>query len=118
MQEAGGIWPFLVLLVGRRTWECQLRGGVVVDGGKGAEKETGEVAEDGGAAWRDEARSQQSVEAPNGIVRLCFKVTMAKHGSRVENPGAAFSTGSRKVEAAMVAGSCVNGCGLHFLSLV
>ena len=50
-------------------------------------------------------------------VRLCFKVTMAEHSSRVENPGAAFSTGSRKVEAAMVAGSWFNGCGLHFLSL-
>ena len=35
--------------------------GVVVDGGEGAEKETGEVAEDGGAARRDDAGSQESV---------------------------------------------------------
>ena len=37
---------------------------VVVDGGEGAEKETGEVAEDGGTARRDGVGGQESVEAP------------------------------------------------------
>jgi hypothetical protein len=111
---------------------------IIVDGGEGAEHEAGQVAEDGSAARRNDASSQESVEAPDGIVvpvsvlevtsviqklegkvigtvRLRFRVSMAKHGSRVWSPVAAFAAGGRKVEAAMVAGCC--GCGLHFLSL-
>jgi hypothetical protein len=101
---------------------------VVADGGEGAEKEAGEIAEDGGATGRDGVGSQENVEVPQGIVdsfsvlevasameeletevigpvRLRFEVTRTDHGSRVDNPGATLATGGREVEAAMVAGS-------------
>jgi hypothetical protein len=74
---------------------------IIVDGGEGADHEAGQVAEDGSAARRNDASSQESVEAPDGIVdpvsvlevtsviqklegkvigtvRLRFRVSMAK----------------------------------------
>jgi hypothetical protein len=78
---------------------------IIVDDGEGAEHEAGQVAEDGSAARRNDASSQGSVEADGivdpvsvlevtsviqklegkviGTVRLRFRVSMAKHGSRV-----------------------------------
>ena len=114
--------------------------GVVVDDGEGAEKETGEVAEDGSSARRDGVGRQKSVELPEGIVdsfsvlevasameemqgevigpvRLGLHMARTEHGSRIENPVAAFSTLGREVEATMVAGCWFCGCRLHFLSL-
>jgi hypothetical protein len=111
-----------------------------VDGGKGAEKEAGEVAEDGSSAGWDGVGSQENVEVPQGIVdslsvlevasameelqgevigpvRLRLHMARTQHGSRIKNPVAAFSTGGREVEATMVAGNWFSGCGLHFLSL-
>jgi hypothetical protein len=40
-----------------------------------------------------------------GPVRLRLGMTRTEHASRIENPGATFSTGGREVEAAMVAGN-------------
>jgi hypothetical protein len=96
---------------------------------------TGEVAEDGGAARGDGVGCQKRVELPEGIVdsfsvlevasameevqgkvigpvRLRLHMTNTEHGSRVENPVAAFSTLGREVEATMVAGSWFCGCRL------
>jgi len=96
---------------------------VAVEGGEGAEKETGEVAEDGGTARRDGVGSQESAELPQGIldsfsvlevasameevqgevigpVRPRLHMARTEHGSRIKNPVAAFSTGGREVEAA------------------
>jgi hypothetical protein len=114
--------------------------GVVVGGGESAEKEAGEIAEDGGSARQDGVGSEENVEVPQrivdsfsvlevarvleelqgeviGPVRLRLGVTRTEHGSRTKNPGAAFSTGSREVEATMVAGNLFCGCRFHFVSL-
>jgi hypothetical protein len=114
--------------------------GVVVDGGESAEKEAGEIAEDGGSATRDGVGSEENVEVPQGIVdsfsvlevarvleelqgevigpvRLRLGMTRTEHSSRIKNSGAAFSTGGREVEATMVAGNLFCGCRFHFVSL-
>jgi hypothetical protein len=49
-----------------------------------------------------------------GPVRLGLHMTRTEHGSRVKNPGAAFWTSGREVEATMVAGSWFCGAGFIF----
>ena len=117
-----------------------MRVGIVVDGGEGADKKTGEIAQYGGAAWRDGVGSQEGIEGLYGVVDslsvleaaralqevegevlgsigLRRAVATAEHAARVDNPRATLATGGRVMEATMVAGSRFSGCRLHFLSL-
>jgi hypothetical protein len=58
--------------------------GVVVHGGEGAEKETGEVAEDGGATGRNGVRSQERVEAAQRIADTLGVLEIARALLEVE----------------------------------